>query len=95
MKDLAAAQSELQCSDCAGQCVYDPAQQALVCPQYATCHGLETDTDNEASRDFDFHPAASDIELPEVTETRVHHCQTCGGDVVFCVPNPFRTPCLL
>ena len=83
MDTLAAAQSELQCANCAGQCVYDPAQQALVCSSCATRFGLETDSDAKAEDEFDFDPAAPNADLPEVAETRVHHCQTCGGDVVF------------
>lgn len=83
MDDLSAAQSELQCVSCGGQCVYDPAQQALVCTSCATRYGLETDNDAEAAREFDYSPDAPDVDMPVVAEARVHHCQTCGGDVVF------------
>ncbi|APX11620.1 hypothetical protein [Tateyamaria omphalii] len=83
MDDLSVAQSELQCANCAGQCIYDPAQQALVCTSCATRYGLETDKDAEAAREFDFDPVGPNTDVPVVEETRVHHCQTCGGDVVF------------
>ncbi|MBY5932398.1 hypothetical protein KUV51_05250 [Tateyamaria omphalii] len=83
MDDLSAAQSELQCANCAGQCVYDPAQQALVCTSCATRYGLETENDDDAAREFDFNPDGPDVDPPVIEETRVHHCQTCGGDVVF------------
>lgn len=78
-----AAQSELQCTNCGGQCTYDPAQQALVCTSCASRFGLETPDDARAAQEFDFDPDAPEEDVPEVEETRVHHCQTCGGDVVF------------
>ncbi|MEM8653908.1 MAG: hypothetical protein AAGF36_04120 [Pseudomonadota bacterium] len=83
MDALSAAQAELQCTNCGGQCAYEPAQQALVCTSCATRYGLETERDAQAAREFDFDPDAPDADRPEVAEARVHHCQTCGGDVVF------------
>ncbi|WP_299741739.1 hypothetical protein [uncultured Tateyamaria sp.] len=83
MDDISAAQSELQCSNCAGQCIYDPAQQALVCTSCATRYGLETEHDDRAAQEFDFDPDTPEDDPPVLAETRVHHCETCGGDVVF------------
>ena len=83
MDDLSAAQSDLQCVNCGSQCVYDPAQQALVCSSCASRFGLETANDEAAAEEFPYDPEASEADMPEVAEARVHHCQTCGGDVVF------------
>ncbi|WP_299042195.1 hypothetical protein [uncultured Tateyamaria sp.] len=83
MQDLSAVQSDLQCRNCAGQCVYDPSQQALVCSSCATRYGLETDRDADAATEFEFDPDAPEADPIETTQTRVHHCETCGGDVVF------------
>ena len=78
-----AAQSELQCGACAGQRVYDPAQQALACTQCGEVLRLETDDDHLAAEERAYDPA---VDEPETLPVETHQCQTCGGEVVFTGP---------
>lgn len=77
------AQSELQCASCAGQCVYSPYDEALKCTQCGTTRDLSTPDDHEAARERD-HVWGDDP--PVKLEAVTHHCETCGGDVVFTGP---------
>jgi len=83
MQTADTVQSALQCAACGGQCLYEPAQQALVCASCATRYGLETDADEDAAAEFPFDPNAPDLDPPVTQDAKVHHCETCGGDVVF------------
>ncbi len=80
---LLAAQSELQCPSCAGQCVYVPAHQGLECTQCAKVIRLETPDDDRAAEERDL---LEDDDQPVTLEAHSHHCETCGGDVVFTGP---------
>ena len=83
MQSPEAIQKELQCSQCAGQRIYDPAQQCLVCDSCGTPERLETPDDHKAEAEFPYDPKAS-TEDPRTTDAQVvHHCEACGGDVVF------------
>ncbi|WP_299626105.1 hypothetical protein [uncultured Tateyamaria sp.] len=83
----AAFQSELQCPNCAGQCVYDPAVQALSCLSCGNVQGLETDADDAAAAEFPFDPDAPVAEAPMTIGAQVHRCETCGGAVSFVGPS--------
>jgi DNA-directed RNA polymerase subunit RPC12/RpoP len=76
-------QTELLCHSCGGQTAYDPASQGLLCASCGTRRSLETDQDAAAQAEFPFDPDAPRQEPPETTGETVHHCQTCGGDVIF------------
>jgi hypothetical protein len=76
-------QSELQCSNCAGQCSYSPAHRGLQCASCGTVFDLKTDDDHKAAAETGFDPALSHDDLPDLSKTRAHHCNTCGGDVLF------------
>lgn len=80
---LLAAQSELQCPSCAGQCAYDPARQLLVCTHCGDGRGLATEHDERAAEERDL---IQDEDTPVTLEAHSHHCETCGGDVVFTGP---------
>ena len=81
-----AVQTDLLCPNCGGQCAYEPGQQALVCESCGTPHRLETDADADAREEFPYDPEAPAEEPPELEGQVVHHCETCGGDVVFTGP---------
>ncbi|MFL4470998.1 hypothetical protein ACERZ8_14320 [Tateyamaria armeniaca] len=83
MIDVTAIQSELQCKSCAGQCLYDPAVQALNCSSCGTVRRLEREDDSEAWAEFPFDPDAPLDEAPITFEGQVLSCQTCGGTVTF------------
>ena len=76
-------QSELQCPNCAGQCSYSPVHGGLECASYGDVHDLKTDDDHKAAAEFGFDPTLSEDDLPDLSKTRAHHCNTCGGDVLF------------
>lgn len=80
---LLADQSELQCPSCAGQCVYVPAHQGLECSQCGTVQRLETADDDKAAAE---RKLTDRDDLPLTLEAHSHHCETCGGDVVFTGP---------
>ena len=86
------AQTELQCASCAGQCVYDPAVQALSCGSCGTAYGLETADDAAAADEFPFDPEAPGDEAPVQMDATVHRCETCGGAVTF-VAGSLSTRC--
>ena len=83
MESDAVIQKELQCRNCGGQGRYEPAQQCLVCTSCGTPTRLETRQDAEASAEFPYNPDTPDPDPRTVDATTVHHCETCGGDVVF------------
>ncbi|MEO0379290.1 MAG: hypothetical protein AAF252_03420 [Pseudomonadota bacterium] len=85
-------QSELQCANCAGQCTYDPAQQALACASCREVTRLETSEDAAAAAEFPYDPLAPSAETPERIEALVHRCETCGGAVTF-VAQSLSTHC--
>ncbi|MEL7124849.1 MAG: hypothetical protein AAGK30_01400 [Pseudomonadota bacterium] len=87
MQRATAFQRDLQCTTCAGQRVYDPAQQCLVCESCGTPERLETPDDHLAEAEFPYDPHAT-TEDPRTEDAQtVHHCETCGGDVVFVGPS--------
>ena len=92
MSDARAIQSELQCPNCGGQCLYDPAVQALKCTSCGTVTGLETPDDAAAADEFPYDPLAPVTEAAVVFETLVHRCETCGGTVTF-VARSLSTHC--
>lgn len=81
MTQSAPIQAELQCPNCAGQCVYDPARQALACASCGEVRSLDSDDDTEAGAEVPFDPDAARQEAPVTFETKVHRCETCGGTV--------------
>lgn len=76
----AVAQSGLQCPHCGGQRFYDPTVQGLRCTQCDQTERLYAPEEHSAAeeRDVDL-----DEDRPVSHEVQVHHCQTCGGDVIF------------
>lgn len=88
METLQANQTSLQCPNCAGQCLFSPVSQALICQSCGTPHPvLDPDTDHDASGEFPFDPDSPDADAPELTKERAHQCQTCGGTVIFTAQN--------
>lgn len=85
-------QSELQCPNCAGQCVYDPAQQALSCVSCGSVSGLETPDDAAAANEFPYDIDAAGPEPMIAFDAVVHRCETCGGSVTF-VAKSLSTRC--
>lgn len=69
--------------DCAGQCLYDPAQQALVCTSCGNAHDLDQDDDERAWVEFPYDPDAPAMENPITFKGQVLSCETCGGTVTF------------
>ncbi|WP_299280648.1 hypothetical protein [uncultured Tateyamaria sp.] len=82
-----ALQAELQCPSCAGQCLYDPAPQALVCQSCGTPRRLETEDDARAGHEYPFDPDTDTSEAPAQIDATVHRCETCGGTVTFVGPS--------
>lgn len=82
MADLA-AQSELQCANCGGQRIYRPAHQGLECTQCGDVASLDTPYDHLAAEERDYAP---DNDRKITLQAHNHHCETCGGDVVFTGP---------
>ena len=80
------SQSELQCPNCAGQCSYSPTQRGLYCASCGDVHDLRTDQDHKAAEEVGYDPELATEDLPDLSETRAHHCNTCGGDVLFTGP---------
>ena len=85
-------QSELQCAKCGGQCLYDPARQALVCDSCGDVTRLETPRDAAAAAEFPFDPDAPASETEVDIGAIVHRCETCGGAVTF-VARSLSTRC--
>ncbi|WP_299148280.1 hypothetical protein [uncultured Tateyamaria sp.] len=83
MSDTVAIQSELQCPSCAGQCLYDPAQQALVCSSCGNVQRFDAGEDANAAMEFPFDPDTAPPETPITFNGYVESCQTCGGTVTF------------
>lgn len=79
-------QTELQCTSCAGQCSYSPVHRGLECASCGTVHELKTNDDHKATAEFGYDPALAEKDLPDLSKTRAHHCNTCGGDVLFTGP---------
>lgn len=86
MTQLDAVQAELKCSNCGGQCTFEPASGGLVCESCGTKRSLEAPWNAQAAREFDYEDSAQ-RELPVIAETRVHNCQNCGGSVIFTGPS--------
>lgn len=76
-------QSELRCPNCGGQCLYDPAAQALACTSCGDTRTLETPWDGAASAETDYHTDTPETLPPDLPDSRAHRCETCGGEVVF------------
>lgn len=83
MKNAEAIQKDLQCHQCGGQNSYDPARQSLICESCGTPTRLETPEDHKAATEFPYDPDAPDSDPKAKDNSIVHHCETCGGDVVF------------
>ncbi|MEM7268745.1 MAG: hypothetical protein AAF401_05785 [Pseudomonadota bacterium] len=81
--EAAAAQSELQCDSCGGQRVYAPAHQGLECVQCGQTTRIVEPEGHDAADERDYVPGE---DKPVELKTQAHHCQTCGGDVVFIGP---------
>lgn len=78
----AAAQSELQCPACAGQRVFSPDEGALTCLQCGQTAAIDYDPGDAATE----RPYPEPFDPPVEADALVHHCETCGGDVVFTGP---------
>jgi hypothetical protein len=83
---LGAAQTELLCDNCGGQRAYDPASQSLLCESCGTPFDLARAGDEAAAAEFPYDPDAPQEEPPASRGDSVHHCETCGGDVIFTGP---------
>ena len=76
-------QRDLQCPNCAGQRVFDPAERALCCQSCGDAETLNTDVDGHAAAEFPYDPDTPRSEAICAFRTQAHHCETCGGDVTF------------
>ncbi len=83
---LRAAQSDLQCAACGGQCSYSPSDAALKCASCGAVHPIAHDSSTDPAREFHYHPDTAHTEQTILTNTTTHQCQTCGGEVVFTGP---------
>ncbi|MEM8536913.1 MAG: hypothetical protein AAGF56_03535 [Pseudomonadota bacterium] len=83
---LDAAQRELQCVACGGQCVYAPDARALRCTSCATTQHIAIDPDADPAREFHYAPELPHTEQTTIEKIRTHQCETCGGQVVFTGP---------
>ena len=77
------AQADLLCTNCAGQCVYQPETGALTCQNCATGHEILIDPVADPTVEQHYDPDLPHTEQPEFTQDRAYKCQTCGGEVVF------------
>lgn len=73
-------QQDLQCPSCAGQCAFVPETGQLTCTSCGTGQDLSTDRDHTARDESRYDPNADELQM---LWTTTHHCQTCGGDVIF------------
>lgn len=81
-----AVQSELQCPDCAGQCVFSPKAQGLECQSCGEIRALDPDRNHAAHSEFPFDPNAPPAEHVDLEGSRIYQCRTCGGEIVFTGP---------
>lgn len=79
----AIAQKDLQCTNCAGQCVYEPETGSLTCQSCGTAHFIPIDRNADPAAEQHYDPEMPHTEQPRYTQDRRYRCQTCGGEVVF------------
>jgi len=83
MDAVTVEQSELQCPNCAGQCVFSPAAQALACQSCGQTYGLETPQDSAAEEEFAYFADSHETDRPVLTDRQPYQCQSCGGEILF------------
>jgi len=83
LTEAEALQSELQCPNCAGQCLFSPEDQGLACQSCGNVRVLDTDRDHGAGAEFPFDPNAPPTEHVNLEGSRIYQCRTCGGEIVF------------
>ena len=83
MTSAPVAQKDLLCSNCGGQCEYDPTSKTLTCQSCGTKHAIETDPEADPAAEQHYHPGLPHTEQPEFTQDRPYQCETCGGEVIF------------
>jgi hypothetical protein len=81
-----ATQSDLQCPACGGQCSYSPTYRGLECASCGNVHDLKTDDDYKAAEELGYNPNLTGENLPDLSKTSAHYCNTCGGDGLFTGP---------
>ncbi|SLN52757.1 hypothetical protein ROA7450_02667 [Roseovarius albus] len=86
MDELATYQTGLLCKNCGGQCAYDPGQQDLLCQSCGTHWPIHSPWGHAAKREFPYDPDMPQEEAPAFRNERVHHCETCGGEMLFTGP---------
>ena len=86
MRDVQAEQRALQCPSCGGQCVYAPEDQALKCESCGPTREIAAPRNTDAAKEVAYDPATATHEVPQIAHNRVHHCETCGGSIVFTGP---------
>ncbi len=80
-------QTDLLCPTCAGQRLFDPDAGALKCESCGAGHQLDGPGDDRAVLEIPYDPAQPQPEPIAPQDISTHHCQTCGGDVVFAGPS--------
>ncbi len=80
---VSATQIPLLCPACGGQRRYDPETRGLVCASCGTPEALVPPVDHKAAAEFPYHSDTPETEPADVPDRRTHHCDTCGGEVVF------------
>ena len=77
------SQKNLQCKNCAGQCVYAPNTGTLTCESCATEHEIQIDPNADPTAEQHYDPDLPHTEQPKFTQDRPYRCETCGGEVIF------------
>lgn len=77
------AQRDLLCAACGGQCAFSPENQSLVCHSCSTSQTINDDDTVDPTRELHYRPDTPQAEQTTITQTHVHQCETCGGEVVF------------
>jgi len=83
MAELVATQIPLLCPNCGGQRRFAPEQTALVCSSCGEPEALARPEDHDAAREFAYTQDTPETEPADVPDIRTHHCNTCGGEVIF------------
>ncbi|MEM1276160.1 MAG: hypothetical protein AAGH74_06530 [Pseudomonadota bacterium] len=82
-EELPIAQEDLQCTSCAGQCVYTPETGRLTCESCGAEHKIPVNPHVDPTIEHSFDPDVLQAEQPKLVRDRPYQCDTCGGEVVF------------
>ena len=80
-------QKELLCTNCGGQCRFNPKSGGLKCDSCKTVRYLDSPNDHSARKEFDYRAHWPQPDLTTQDDANTHQCQTCGGEVIFTGPS--------